>query len=205
MSTGVLLYFRLKNAVSAALFRICFGHLFKHFGKGARVVFPRAIVGASNISLGDNVFIAPGTLLAAEPLTRSHACLLEIGSGTSIGNYNQIYATERISIGRNVLTANNVYISDNGHGYADVSTPIKQQPIVQKRPVDIGDGTWLGQNACVVGASIGKNCVVGANAVVTRDIPDYSVAAGAPAVIVKRYDPATNTWKSTAPDGAFLD
>jgi acetyltransferase-like isoleucine patch superfamily enzyme len=110
-----------------------------------------------------------------------------IGDGSCIGNFNHIYATKSIVIGKNVLTADKVYISDNLHGYEDISLPILHQPIKQIGTVIIGDGSWLGENVCVIGAKIGVNCVIGANSVVTKDIPDYCVAVGSPAKIIKRY------------------
>lgn len=61
--------------------------------------------------------------------------------------------------------------------------------------MEIGEGTWLGENVCVIGAKIGKHCVIGANSVVTKDIPDYSIAVGAPARIIKQYNFKENVWK----------
>ena len=107
-------------------------------------------------------------------------------------------------LGENVLTANNVYISDNLHGYQEPQTPILLQPIQQNGTVEIGDGSWLGHNVCVLGARIGQHCVIGANAVVTSDIPDYCVAVGAPAIIIRRFDPASQTWRRTSSDGSFI-
>ena len=80
---------------------------------------------------------------------------------------------------------------------------ILNQPIRQNGIVEIGEGSWLGHNACVLGASIGKHCVIGANSVVTHDIPDYSVAVGSPAKIIRRYDSTTKTWRSTRGNGDF--
>ena len=68
----------------------------------------------------------------------------------------------------------------------DINTPIKEQDISIVSPVVIGEGSWLGENVCVCGASIGKHCVIGANSVVTNDIPDYCVAVGAPARVIKK-------------------
>ena len=64
------------------------------------------------------------------------------------------------------------------------------------KPVIIGEGSWLGENVCVCGASVGKHCVIGANSVVTRDIPDYCIAVGSPARVVKRYNFDKNTWEN---------
>ena len=96
---------------------------------------------------------------------------------------------------KHVLTADNVYITDNLHNYENVEMPIKMQGIKQISTVHIGEGTWIGENACIIGAKVGKNCVVGANAVVTKDIPDYCVVIGAPARIIKRYNLKSTVWE----------
>lgn len=121
-----------------------------------------------------------------------------------IGHYNEIYSTKSIIIEDNVLTADRVYITDNLHGYEDISEPILRQCINQIGNVRIGEGSWLGIGVCVIGAKIGKHCVIGSNAVVTKDIPDYSVAVGIPAKVIKRFDVESNEWKKTNPDGSFI-
>ena len=92
------------------------------------------------------------------------------------------------------MIADKVYISDNLHEYTNVCIPIIEQPIIQKKNVSIGSGSWIGENVCIIGATIGKHCVIGANSVVTHDIPDFSVAVGSPAKIIKRYDFSQNKW-----------
>lgn len=191
-------------SVYVRLFRLVFARRFRHFGRGTSVIFPAGVDGAENIVLGDDVYIAYKTFLAALPHTGQADCLLQIGAGTRIGRFNHFYATHRVVLGANVLTANNVYIADNLHGYRDPVLPILHQPLVQNGVVEIGEGSWLGHGVCVLGARIGRHCVIGANAVVTRDIPDLCVAVGAPAAIIRRYDPATEAWRSTTPDGTFL-
>ena len=190
-------------SVYVRLFRAIFARRFGSFGRGTSIIFPVGVDGAENIVLGDDVYIAYKTYLAALPHTGQAECRLEIGAGCRIGRFNHIYATQRVVLGAHVLTANNVYISDNLHGYRNPDVPILQQPIVQNGVVEIGEGSWLGHNACVLGARIGRHCVIGANAVVTRDIPDHCVAVGAPATIIRRYDPATLTWRRTHADGSF--
>ena len=166
---------------------------FGRYGKNTFIISPLKIDGADNIYIGDNVMVEYKSWLAAVPLCGGEA-KLEIGEGSSIGHFNHIYATESITIERNVLTADKVYISDNIHSYEDVNLPVIQQPIKQCKPVVIGEGSWLGENVCILGASVGKHCVIGANAVVTNDIPDYSVAVGVPARVVKRYNFELREW-----------
>lgn len=120
---------------------------------------------------------------------------LVIKRGSRIGDFAHIYATNEIIIEENVLLANFVYISDCDHGYQKIDTPIMDQPIIRKGSVRIGEGSWLGEHVCVCGVCIGKHCVVGANAVVTHDIPDYSVAVGNPARVIKRYNSITEKWE----------
>ncbi|MBL0145317.1 MAG: acyltransferase [Chitinophagaceae bacterium] len=177
---------------------------FKQFGYGSSLRSPLNINCAQNISIGKSTAIGYKAWLAAVPLTNSTTAALIIGNHCSIGNFNHIYATQKIVMEDGVLTADKVYISDNMHGYEDVTTAIKLQPIVQKNEVVIGKGTWIGENVCIMGCSIGKQCVIGANAVVTKDIPDYSVAAGNPAKIIKRYCFDTKNWKKTNSDGTFI-
>ncbi|NCV96643.1 MAG: acyltransferase, partial [Acidimicrobiia bacterium] len=94
-----------------------------------------------------------------------------------------------IDIGNDVWTGHHVYITDQNHGYEDVTRPISQQT-QPERPVVIGDGSWLGAGTVVLpGATIGKHVAVGANSVVTGVLPDFCVAVGAPARVIKRYDP----------------
>lgn len=60
----------------------------------------------------------------------------------------------------------------------------------------IGNVAWIGENVCIIGASVGKNSVIGANSVVTRDIPDFCVAVGSPARVIKKFDFSDECWKS---------
>lgn len=156
-----------------------------------------------NISIGNNVIIGYKSWLAANPIVQGSSCILEIQDGCSIGNFNHIYSTKQILIKKNVLIADKVYISDNLHGYQNINLPIIHQPVMQNNVVIIDEGTWIGENACILGVSIGRNCVVGANSVVTKDVPDFCVVVGAPAKIIKRYCDTTLEWMATYPDGSF--
>ena len=93
--------------------------------------------------------------------------------------------------GNDVLTGPHIFVADHNHAYTNISVPISKQG-VKCNPTDevvIGDGSWIGTNVVIVGnVHIGKHCVIGANSVVTKDIPDYTVAAGIPAKVIKRYD-----------------
>ena len=174
------------------------------FGHNSFIYKP-LYVSVTNIHIGDNVYVQYKSWLASESLTGNGEALLKIGNGCVIGHFNEIYSTHSIVIENHVLTADRVYISDNIHGYENIEIPILHQPIVQKKEVRIGEGSWLGVGVSVIGASIGKHCVIGSNVVVTKDIPDYCVAIGIPARIIKRYNPEVGKWLRTNPDGSFKE
>lgn len=176
------------------IYRFWWQYIFQSFGCKSAIISPLSINGPKNIRIGNRVFVAYKTWLAAVPHTGEPTCLLELQDGVTIGHFNHIYATKKIVIEKNVLTADRVYISDNLHGYKDITVPIKEQPIIQHGEVVIGEGSWLGENVCVLGVKIGKHCVIGANSVVTKNIPDYSVAVGTPAKVIRYYDFDRNEW-----------
>jgi len=167
---------------------------FRQYGQHTLILRPLLLEGCKNISIGDRTFIYDQVWLAAMPLTENKNPELRIGNNCGIGHFNHIYATNCITIEDGVLTADKVYISDTFHSYEDLNAPIKEQKVRSPKDVIIGESSWLGENVCVIGASIGKHCVIGANAVVTHDIPDYSVAVGIPARVIKRYDAQTQKW-----------
>lgn len=160
--------------------------------------------GYERIFIGSKVFIRNRTWLAAEPVTGESSCSLIIGDGTYVGNFCHFYASKKIEIGKKVLFADKVYLSDNLHSYQNIDEAVIDQPVRQLKAVVIGDGAWLGENVCVIGASVGKNSVVGANSVVTKDIPDYCIAVGSPARVIKRYDFTTKEWRIVDVNGNFI-
>lgn len=123
---------------------------------------------------------------------------VRIGKGSEIGERCRISIANSLEIGKKVLFSPNVYITDCDHEYRNVDIPIIDQGIVQKgQKASIGDGSYVGINAVIVGnVKIGKHCVIGANSVVTKDVPDYCVAVGSPAKIIKRYNLETQLWES---------
>lgn len=162
---------------------------------GAKAVLfrPYRIDGAAGIELGAASSLQRGGWLYCVGV-EGRPARLTLGDGCILGYNNHVTAVREVVIGDHVLTANNVYISDNVHAYEDITRPVMEQPVLFKGAVHIGAGSWIGENACIVGASIGRNCVIGANAVVTRDIPDYCVAVGMPARVIRRFDTVQNKW-----------
>jgi carbonic anhydrase/acetyltransferase-like protein (isoleucine patch superfamily) len=125
--------------------------------------------------------------------------VLMIRRGAAIGRNNVISAKNRIEIGEDVVTAPQVLIMDHAHAFEQIDVPILRQGVSEGRTIVIEPGCWIGFGAVVVSnhgeLRIGRNSVVGANAVVTSDVPAYSVVVGTPARVVKRYSEETNRWE----------
>jgi acetyltransferase-like isoleucine patch superfamily enzyme len=188
---------RLKNKVRSTLWRWVFRWDFHHFGAGTTVIRPLRIQGARWISIGAKVIILDSAWLLVLPPSEAafhKKPILSIGDGTYVGHFSHITAMVEVNIGKKVLIADRVYISDNLHSFEDVEIPVIDQPVKFRAGVEIGDGSWIGENACIIGSRVGRHCVVAANAVVTRDVPDFCVVAGTPARIVKRYDAMARSW-----------
>ncbi len=161
------------------------------------MIYPPLRFGNSKmIRIGDFVTVHPNCWIQTVGEDRpKNSPKLIVKNHVSIGMSSTISAAHRIIIEDYVLMARNVFISDHLHGYEDVARPISLQPITKVRGVTIGAGSWLCQNSVVLpGVTIGRNCVVGANSVVNADVPDYTVVAGTPARIVKRYDASRRKW-----------
>lgn len=157
------------------------------------------------ISIGDNVFFHEHCWLsmlvvnaqrgaAAVPLTPS----LKFGDNCYIGRFTTFACMQEITIGNDVMMADRVFVGDCFHGFMNRELPIKDQYLFSTGPVRIGAGTWIGTNASIMpNVTIGRNCVIGANSVVTSDIPDFHVAAGAPARILRAVDTPRDTTPQT--------
>ena len=157
---------------------------FHSFGARSVIQPPIRLTGAGRIAIGDDVYVGAGSWL--QTLHGSSRVALHIGDGTSIAGGCTLSAAESITVGRAVLIARNVYIADHMHAFDDPERPVLEQGITRVRPVEIGDGAWLGENVVVgPGVCIGRGAVIGANAVVLDDVPERSVAVGAPARIVR--------------------
>jgi acetyltransferase-like isoleucine patch superfamily enzyme len=143
----------------------------------------------ATVSLGRWSWLGHGTKI------RAHEGSVEIGAKTVLGQECTISAYQHVSIGRECIVADRVMMIDFDHGVVDVERPIREQGIY-KRDVNVGHNVWIGYGACVLrGVTIGDNCVVGTSSVVTKDLPDNAVAAGAPARVVrKRAAPRTFRW-----------
>jgi acetyltransferase-like isoleucine patch superfamily enzyme len=153
---------------------------------------------ASRISLGNSVSLRKGAWLnVATEETRGEPVIV-IEDNCAIGNDSIISAKNQIHIERDVLIAQSVLIVDHNHAYEDITVPILEQGITEGGRIRIGQGSWIARGAAIIcpkgELTIGRNCVVAVNSVVTQSIPDYSLVSGYPARIIRQYDPETGAW-----------
>ena len=158
-------------------------------GKGA-VVRRRTrmdVLPFNNFTLGDNSTIEDFCTI------NNGVGDVMIGNRTRVGIANTVIGP--VKIGNNVIIAQNVVMSGLNHGYEDINVPPRDQQVTTA-PIDIGDDVWIGANAMIAaGVKVGKHCVIAGGSVVTKDVPDYSVAAGNPAKILKQYSFETKKWE----------
>lgn len=171
---------------------------FGRIGKNTLICTPFFSNNASEVYLGENCKIQPGGWIDS---IREYAGVkyngrIEIGDRAYLGHRVALAACQKMVIGNDVVFADNVYISDLLHSFDDINLPIFKTNLVSSGPVVIEDQVWLGQRVCVLpNVRIGRHSVVGANSVVTKDIPPCCVAAGVPAKIIKTHNPETNLWE----------
>ena len=162
---------------------------FGRFGDGSVICFPpNALFNEQYISIGEGTMFGPEITLSAGMVPGQQMVsdtVITVGDRCLFGKGSGIVGHLEIVIGDDVWTGHHVYITDQNHGYADLDLPISRQ-VMPERPVSIGSGSWLGHGTVVLpGAKIGRHVVVGANSVVTGELPDNCVAAGTPARVIK--------------------
>jgi len=175
--------------ISAKIYKLIISHKFASIGK--RITFYRFadIRGGKYITIGDDCCFARGTHLTAWK-AEGYSPKIVFGNNCSIGAYNHISCINGIIIGNGLLTGKWITIVDNDHGTTDYES-LQIRPwlrsVVSKGPVVIGNNVWIGDKATILGGvTIGDGSVIAANAVVTKDVPAYSIAAGIPAKIIRK-------------------
>jgi acetyltransferase-like isoleucine patch superfamily enzyme len=175
---------------------------FKKISSKSTIIPPFRFQNLQRMTIGKEVTIHSNCWIMVYPgYDREESSNLVIKENTSIGMGSTISAIKKIIIEENVVMSRNVYISDHSHKFEDISIPIKDQGIDKIEEVVIGRDTWLGQNSVILpGVKIGRHCIVGANSVVNRSIPDYCVVVGAPARIIRRYNEYSGQWEKVSKD-----
>ena len=168
------------------------GRRFGRFGPDSVICFPpNAIFNERYVHIGSGTLFGPQITLSAGMVPGQRMVsdpVISVGDRCLIGKGSGIVGHLGITVGNDVWTGHHVYITAQNHGYGALTLPISRQ-VMPERAVSIGDGSWLGHGAVVLpGASIGRHVVIGANSVVTGEIPDNCVAAGAPARVIRRLD-----------------
>lgn len=187
---------RCCNYLRWLFWRRKFGSTKGRIGIGKDVIFqnPDTLHFGKNVGIGKYAYFLPLKKYAGI----SYNPKITIGDGCWIGIRNSFACIDRIEIGNNVLFAGYVHVTDHSHGYEEIDIPIKIQKLISKGPVVIEDQCWLGFGCEILsGVHVGRHSIVAARAVVTKDVPPYSIVAGNPARIIKQYNFETKQWERT--------
>lgn len=136
------------------------------------------------LSVGENMLLEPGVWL-----TGSESGRITIGANCFLNMNVMVAAVELVEIGDFCMFANGCFITDGNHRFDDPDQPVPWQGFTTKGPTRIGNNVWCGANVVITsGVTIGERCVIGANSVVTTDLPPRSIAAGSPARVIREIE-----------------
>lgn len=149
--------------------------------------------------LGSSVIVDKDVWLhSVQPTKGESGPKLIIDDQCVIGRRSHVAAKNHVHLERDVIVGSSVLIQDHAHQYEDVTVPIRDQGLTEGGRIQVGQGSWIGQGAVIFCGrgelTLGRNCVVSANAVVTRSFPSYSVVSGNPARVVKQFDQVNGIW-----------
>lgn len=164
----------------------------------SKIRSPTQVQGGKYISIGNNSVIGKYSWVGAleEYSGILYSPKVVIGNNVNIGNFACITAIDRITVGDNCLISEHVYISDHAHGLnASKDMPIVAQPLYSKGAVIIGNDCFLGLRVSILpGVKLGQHCIVGAHSLVNNSFPAYSMIAGSPAKLIKKFSFELNKW-----------
>jgi|688.fasta_scaffold411491_2 acetyltransferase-like isoleucine patch superfamily enzyme len=179
------------KSILRIIYSLWISNEFKYFGNNVRILSMRSLIGGEYITIGENTIIGTQAVITAWGNHGSYKFYpsINIGKNVSIGNDCHITSINNILIGDNVLMGMKVTITDNSHGsnnLEELKIPPVYRKLYSKGPVIIEDGVWIGDKVTILpNTKIGKNAIIGANAVVTCDIPPNCIAVGIPAKVIK--------------------
>lgn len=187
-------YSRIGRLIRAPWHRV----RFRAFGRGARLDFPSFVVGARAIEIGAGALISRGARFEAH-FTHEGETRIRVGARTRIAPHVHIGAAGLVEIGEECGIGSYTWITDHDHDTSDPRNSVVSHKRVRVSPTIIEDGVYIGERVAILrGVRIGRGSVVGTNSVVVRDIPPYSIAVGAPARVIKRFDLVSGAWISVA-------
>ncbi|WP_317414977.1 acyltransferase [Thermophilibacter provencensis] len=168
-------------------------------GWGVRFRLPQYVSCEETVSIGEESRLYCWDSYGGVPLPKAPE--LSIGRGTRATRNLTIQCAGSVRIGCDVLIASDVFITDYNHGLDPASVSYLSNPL-QVESVEVCDGAWIGNNVVILpGVRIGRKAVVGAGSVVSRSIPDYCIAVGNPARVVKRFDSISSRWVAAIASG----
>lgn len=183
---------------------------FANIPQNFNIVEPFWITNAKNICMGDDVALGHNSILKAQDayprgwmrhpqgdhVEQTFDSRIYVGNRVTATASLQVIACREVIIEDDVMFASNVFICDALHGYERGDIPYKYQGLTGIAPIYIKRGCWIGQNVVVLpGVTIGEYCIIGANSVVNKSIPDRSIAVGSPARVIKQWNSMTEEWE----------
>ena len=193
---------RIINKINRIFFVLFNRPFYGALGNNSIIDKPLMIENKKNIFIGNKCLIRGGARLTTVPYwyingkkEQSYSPKLVIEDNVSIEQNVHINCANSVRIEKDCTLSSYVFITDVDHSYENINEKVLNQPLITYETV-VGEGTFLGTGVKVMaGVKIGKHCVIGANAVVSKDIPDYSVAVGIPARVIKLYNFENKTWQ----------
>ena len=174
-----------------------------------RIEFPSRVVNSNHIYIGDDVSMGPGCFINAikrypgkfmqglpsDTVYQEFKPSIKIGNRVSVTGYLTLTSANSVIVEDDVLIASHVFISDHSHGSSRVDVPYKYQPLEKFGEVIIREGCWIGEHVVIMpGVTVGKNSIIGANSVVTSDVPDNTIVVGSPAKVIKQWSDELDCW-----------
>ena len=164
--------------------------------------FPIVIRGRKYIDFGEQLTTGVGCRFDCFSGATPNSVKLRFGKNVQLNDYVHIVSMDSIEIGNNVLMASHVFVSDNSHGSykgddndSDPNTPPTERSYAMA-PIKIGNNVWIGEGVIIMpGVTIGNGCVIGAHSIVSKSIPNNSLAVGTPAKVIKQYNFETRHWE----------